>query len=68
MTVEEFRSLVEKHDWYYTYSDDHRYWRKGQDSWNEIQKALEELTSLGLRAEACSIYNELKPDDFFEWE
>ena len=27
---------LEKHDWYYAMSDDHREWRAGKDDWGEI--------------------------------
>lgn len=66
MNLQEFESLLKKHDWYYNYSDDHRYYTKGVAERNEIEAALAELTSLGFREEACRLYNELKPADFFE--
>lgn len=29
MTIEEYYALLEKHDWYYEMSDDHRVWKAG---------------------------------------
>ena len=34
------RSLLEKHDWYYNYSDDSRYFRKGEDELKEIRRLV----------------------------
>lgn len=30
MNLADYYDLLEKHDWFYGYSDDHRAWRKGQ--------------------------------------
>lgn len=41
-SVEELRFRLEKllksHDWFYQYSDDHRYWQNGQREWKEIER------------------------------
>ena len=37
MTCSEFFRLVENHDWFYQYSDDHRVWQRGQTQWERIQ-------------------------------
>ena len=29
MSIEEFEALLNKHDWWFEHSDDHRYWEKG---------------------------------------
>ena len=31
MTRKDFADALRRHDWYYSYSDDHRVWRRGQD-------------------------------------
>lgn len=34
--------LLEKHDWYYTYSDDHRYYVKGSKERKVLQSMVQE--------------------------
>jgi spore coat protein CotF len=34
--IEEFSKRLEQHDWYFSYSDDHRAWKKGHDESNAI--------------------------------
>ena len=31
MTRQDFADALRRHDWYYAYSDDHRYWTRGRD-------------------------------------
>jgi len=64
MTLETFKSMLETHDWFYTYSDDHRYYTRGRDQRASINKALDELTEKGQEREAKDLYNEICPDDF----
>lgn len=35
-SLEKLSALCGSHDWYHYMSDDHRVWRRGQDSWNRI--------------------------------
>jgi len=37
------RTLLERHDLTYDYSDDHRYWVAGQASWSKIQEVAETI-------------------------
>ena len=39
---EQFRLMLSRHDWYYSYSDDNRVWRAGEASWKAIQVMLKE--------------------------
>jgi hypothetical protein len=64
MTLETFKSMLETHDWFYSYSDDHRYYTRGSDQRALINKALDELTEQGLEREAKDLFNEVSPDDF----
>ena len=44
MTRKEFADALRRHDWYYAYSDDHRYWTRGRDqaaALNASHSALE---------------------------
>ena len=40
VSIDILRSLLEKHDWYYNYSDDSRYFRKGEDELKEIRRLV----------------------------
>jgi hypothetical protein len=40
-TLSEFYDMLEHHDWTFQYSDDHRYWRRGQQQLGEIQAAID---------------------------
>lgn len=43
MSPSEFFKLLEKHDWYYQYSDDHRAWEKGNSESKRIQAIAQEI-------------------------
>ena len=53
--VEEFSKRLEQHDWYFSYSDDHRAWKKGHDESTAINRlaakdpALKEVLQQFLR-------------------
>lgn len=32
MTLEEYQKLLQHHDWYYYFSDDHRVWLRGEEA------------------------------------
>tara|TARA_S200002703_G_scaffold49208_1_gene42540 strand:+ start:204 stop:440 length:237 start_codon:yes stop_codon:yes gene_type:complete len=68
MDLDQFELLLKHHDWYYAYADDYRYYTKGRAESNAIEMAIANLTAQGLREQACQLYNELSPDDFFEKE
>jgi len=66
MSLETLKSMLETHDWYYTYSDDHRYYERGKAERDEILALIEKLSLQGFGADAYQLYNEMKPDEFFE--
>ena len=39
----EFGTKLKQHDWYYGYSDDHRYWTRGRDQAAVLRVAHKEL-------------------------
>jgi len=39
MNLQEFDTLLARHDWYYNYSDDHRVWHRGEASVQQINSA-----------------------------
>jgi len=40
MNIEEFKQKLKRHDWYFNYSDDHRYYSAGRASWDELMFIL----------------------------
>ena len=68
MQLTELEEMLKSHDWYYSYSDDQRYYKRGMVERERIEAEIERLTAEGFRAEACALYNELKPADFFDKE
>ena len=52
--------MLEKHDWTYNYSDDHRAWVKGKEQSDEIRRQMDICCGLGLSAEANELYEEYK--------
>jgi hypothetical protein len=54
MTLEEFAELVRQHDLTYSYSDDNRVWRKGQDERIAIEQAARDFDP----ADVQRIWNE----------
>lgn len=46
MSIHKLFDLLEKHDWYYAMSDDHRCWKRGEAERKEIE-ALASQTAIG---------------------
>ena len=64
ITLESFAEMLKNHDWFFNYSDDHRYYTKGREQRTAIDNAFKELTDQGFREEARDLYNSLSPDEF----
>ena len=47
MNKEDFLKLLNAHDWYYMYSDDHSVWRRGKDEAQVIFAAMRDNKELG---------------------
>ena len=45
------RKMLETHDWYYDYSDDHRYWTRGRDEARDIRALRESLNARGVNTD-----------------
>lgn len=41
MTKDEFKEILEKHDWFYSMSDDHRVWKAGVAAEGRIKEIRE---------------------------
>lgn len=56
--VERYIELLETHDWFYQFSDDHSVWKRGDDEYNTIMGLKAQLDPDG------SIFNQYKPEDY----
>jgi len=59
--LRDLKTACSKHDWYYNYSDDHRYWKKGSAEAEHIRALMTKLKDHGLGDEATKIYNSERP-------
>jgi len=59
IAVEAYTNMLKCHDWYYDYSDDHRYWSKGRNERDDITWAQKKLTERGFDPEP--LYNQYCP-------
>jgi hypothetical protein len=42
VTRDELEEMLQRHDWYYQYSDDYGVYSAGEDSWNKLIDACDE--------------------------
>lgn len=42
VTPKEFYAMLEEHDWFYGYSDDHRVWTAGSEANRKLQAIIQE--------------------------
>jgi hypothetical protein len=49
-------SQLESHDWFYGYSDDHRYYKSGSREHRQIWETIDKLSSEGYKVEAEQMY------------
>lgn len=59
IAVEAYTDMLKNHDWYYEYSDDHRYWSKGRNERDNILWAQKKLSERGFDPEP--LYNQYCP-------
>lgn len=52
----DFEKLLKSHDWYYAYSDDHRYWTAGCESYDKIDKMFRTLREMGYGVESETLF------------
>lgn len=65
--LKELEQRLKSHDWWYQYSDDHRYWVRGGQEWKEIRELVAQINDAGLEKEAETIWKKTAPDDFKTW-
>jgi len=54
--MQDYISKLKSHDWFYAYSDDHRYYTKGSEEWKEISRLQKILDP------NHEVYNKYAPD------
>lgn len=57
MNLDEYTQALQKHDWYFEYSDDHNVWKKGNEAAKKLRAAQTQLDPLG------TIWNQHAPRD-----
>jgi hypothetical protein len=58
--IEQLETALKKHDWYYSYSDDSRVYRRGVDEQNEIRRLLRAVP----RDQAKAFWQKFAPPEF----
>lgn len=63
--IKMLREQLTRHDWWYSMSDDNRYYLAGQQQSEAIKKTIKTLKSFGLpEKEIDIIFNEYAPEEF----
>ena len=57
-----FEVMLQKHDWTYHYSDDHRYYTKGRDEAHKIRIMMERLEEAGFGNQAKELFEKYRPE------
>lgn len=61
--LELLEQMLQNHDWFYHFSDDHRYYVKGRDEAQRIRVTMDRLGELGLETEAKELFENYRPED-----
>ena len=65
----EARALIEKMDWWYERSDDHRVYERGRQQWNAMHDAMRQVTDPALKEMLSNHYAiECPYNTFFDGE
>ena len=56
--MNEYITLLQSHDWYYSYSDDYNAWEKGRKAKDRLISLKAEVDPLGL------VWNQYAPSQF----
>lgn len=57
----ELQALLEKHDFTYSYSDDHRAWQRGEESMQDIRFVTSKADEIGLGLAATELWDKYCP-------
>ena len=61
-TLDELKQLCSAHDWFYSFSDDHKVWKKGSAQISKIRECMLGLQEQGMGKEAKQVYENWKPE------
>lgn len=61
-TLDHLKDLCAAHDWYYSFSDDHKVWQRGNEQINKIREVMLGLQDQGMGKEAKQVYENWKPE------
>ena len=77
MSIEEFFTKLQHHDWYYDYSDDHSVWTRGKNESRAIRNLCQEnelftrmytdFADYMFKHESRSIVDEPKLEDYLQY-
>ena len=56
--MEELEAMLQRHDWYYQYSDDHSVYKEGDAKSNQIYAKMKEL---GNTSEVKALFDKYNP-------
>lgn len=56
--LKQYRELLAKHDWFYSYSDDYSVYRRGEDNMAQIRRLQPQVD------QDFSVYNTYAPAEF----
>jgi hypothetical protein len=65
--LKELEDRLKSHDWWYSYSDDHRYYKQGRYEAEEIRKLVAKINDAGLQKQGEAIWKKTAPNDFKTW-
>ena len=61
-SLDKLREMCEQHDWFYSFSDDHRVWERGTQEIKAIREMMILCQESGMGREAKQIYENWKPE------
>ena len=61
-TLDELTELCATHDWFYSFSDDHKVWEKGTAEISRIRQLMLGLQEQGMGREAKQVYENWRPE------
>jgi hypothetical protein len=65
--LKELEQRLKSHDWWYEFSDDHRYWKRGGQEMDAIRKLVAKINDAGLQKQGEAIWKKTAPADFKTW-
>ena len=66
--MRELAEMLRKHDWFYSFSDDHRVWCAGEKAMDEIKEKAGELGPPGQRLLMAYADTQFHPGNGFQWD